>query len=89
MAKDKKTGVIPDLKSQEAAEAADAVEVKAEKAEGDAMAKFIVPYAKAYPAERLFYVTSDKQVFFEKNKELGVAHQNSLKNGKEIQTIKV
>lgn len=50
---------------------------------------FITPYAKAYPKEKAFYVTSDKQVFFEKDRNLAVMHQNSLASEEKVQTIKV
>lgn len=50
-------------------------------------AAFIAPYAKAYPKEKAFCVTSDWQVFLEKDRGLAVLHQNSLGNGEKIQTI--
>ena len=52
-------------------------------------ANFIAPYAKAYPDEKIFLVTSDRQVFLMKDKGLAENHQRSLKNGEKIQTIKV
>ena len=52
-------------------------------------ANFIAPYAKAYPGEKIFLVTSDRQVFLLKDKGLAENHQRSLKNGEKIQTIKV
>lgn len=50
---------------------------------------FIAPYKKAYPEEKAFHVTSDRQVFLEKDRGLAVLHQKSLKNGEKVQTIKV
>ena len=50
---------------------------------------YLVPYVKAYPNEKAFHVTSDKQVFLEKDRGLAVLHQKSLKNGEKVQTIKV
>ena len=50
---------------------------------------YLVPYVKAYPKERTFHVTTDKQVFLEKDLNLARLHQNSLKNGEKVQTIKV
>lgn len=49
---------------------------------------FILSYIKAYPDEKAFHVTSDRQVFLEKDRNLAVLHQNSLKNGEQVQTIK-
>lgn len=50
---------------------------------------YLVPYVKAYPNEKAFHVTSDKQVFLEKALSMARLHQNSLKNGEKVQTIKV
>lgn len=55
----------------------------------NAQKAFIAPYEKAYPEEKAFHVTSDKQVFLEKDRGLAILHQNSLKNGEKVQTIKV
>ena len=49
---------------------------------------FIDAYKKAYPKEKLFYVTSDKQVFLVKDKHLAKFHQKGLKGG-EVETIEV
>ncbi len=51
--------------------------------------KILEPYIKAYPKERTFHITTDKQVFLEKDLNLARLHQRSLKNGEKIQTIKV
>lgn len=54
-----------------------------------AMDAFIASYAKAYPGEAGFYVTSDKQVFLGKDKGLAVLHQDSLCDGKNVEFVKV
>lgn len=51
--------------------------------------EILEPYIKAYPKERTFHVTTDKQVFLEKDLNLARLHQRRLKNGEKIQTIKV
>lgn len=43
-------------------------------------------YAKNYPNVRVFHITTDKQVFFEKDKNLALLHQASLGGG-EVVTI--
>lgn len=50
---------------------------------------YLVPYVKAYPSEKTFHVTSDHQVFLEKNKSLAVLHQKSINSNERVQTIKV
>lgn len=50
---------------------------------------FLESYVKAYPKETVFHVTSDKQVFLEKDLNLARFHQRSLKTEGEVQTIKV
>lgn len=50
---------------------------------------FLESYVKAYPKETAFHVTSDKQVFLEKDLNLARFHQRSLKTEGEVQTIKV
>ncbi|MCB6971828.1 MULTISPECIES: hypothetical protein [Butyricimonas] len=49
----------------------------------------IEQYAKAYPKEKLFHVTSDMQVFLAKDKNLAELHQRGLENEEKIRTIKV
>ncbi|MGL5683591.1 MAG: hypothetical protein ACRDDZ_11165 [Marinifilaceae bacterium] len=39
-------------------------------------------YAKAYPKEKRFYVSSDGQVFFERDKNMAQYHQSGLSEGK-------
>jgi len=46
-------------------------------------------YAKAYPREKVFHVTSDMQVFLSCDKNLAELHQKSLEKDEKIQTIKV
>ena len=62
--------------------------IKKEKT-GKKIPAFLEPYLKAYPGERTFHVTSDKQVFLEKDFNLARFHQKGLKNGEKVQTIKV
>ena len=50
---------------------------------------FLKSYMRAYPKETAFHVTSDKQVFLEKDLNLARFHQRSLKTEGEVQTIKV
>lgn len=45
-------------------------------------------YAEAYPDCRTFHITTDRQVFLEKDKNLAQFHQKGLGGG-EIRTIKV
>lgn len=45
------------------------------------MPDFMKGYIKAYPKERVFHVTTDKQVFLGKDYSLAKAHQKSLGKG--------
>lgn len=86
-----KKDIVP-AKSQTAKEkAAEVVDefTKATKARQEKDAAFIAPYVKAYPGEKAFHVTSDKQVFLERDRGLAVLHQNSLESEEKVQTIKV
>lgn len=47
---------------------------------------FLEDYIKAYPGERVFHVTSDHQVFLDKDYGLAVNHQRSLPGDDYIQT---
>lgn len=49
---------------------------------------FIEPYKRSYPKEKLFYVTSDKQVFLKKDHQFAKLHQKSLKGG-EVEIIEI
>lgn len=62
---------------------------KAAKEKQEKDAAFIAPYAKAYPGEKAFLITSDKQVFLEKDRGLAILHQTNLHPGEKIQTIPV
>ena len=53
-----------------------------------ALPGFLKSYTKSYPAEKVFHVTSDKQVFLDKDYSLAKAHQNSLGKG-EITTYNI
>ena len=45
-------------------------------------------YAKAYPDCKAFHITSDRQVFLDKDKNLAQYHQKGLGEG-EVRTINV
>ena len=63
---------------------------QAEKSKGDTgIPAFLESYRKAYPKEKAFHVTTDKQVFLEKDLSLARLHQRGLKNEGKVQTIKV
>lgn len=44
--------------------------------------EFLEPYLRRYSGEKVFHVTSDRQVFLDKNKHLARLHQESLGEGK-------
>lgn len=63
---------------------------KAEKSKSDTgIPAFLESYRKAYPKEKAFHVTTDNQVFLEKDLSLARLHQRGLKNEGKVQTIKV
>lgn len=43
---------------------------------------FLEPYLQRYSGEKVFHVTSDRQVFLDKNHHLARLHQESLGKGK-------
>lgn len=47
--------------------------------------EFLTGYVKAYPGEKVFHVTSDRQVFLDKDYNFAKAHQRGLGKG-EIKT---
>ena len=49
---------------------------------------FLDSYIKAYPNEKVFHVTADKQVFLDKDYHFAKAHQNGLGKG-EITTYNI
>ena len=49
---------------------------------------FLDGYVKAYPKEKVFHVTADKQVFLDKDYHFAKAHQNGLGKG-EITTYNI
>ena len=49
---------------------------------------FLAGYIKAYPNEKVFHVTADKQVFLDKDYHFAKAHQNGLGKG-EITTYNI
>ncbi len=48
----------------------------------DALTALAKGYAKLYPKNKTFHITSDKQVFLDKDKGLADLHQHGLKEGK-------
>lgn len=62
---------------------------KTKESKEDKIPVYLRPYVKAYPGEKAFHVTSDHQVFLEKNKSLAVFHQKSISSNEKVQTIKV
>ncbi len=54
----------------------------ASKSKGDPFAALAKEYAKLYPKNKTFHITSDKQVFLEKNKSMADLHQRNQKGGK-------
>lgn len=62
---------------------------KTKESKEDKIPVYLRPYVKAYPCEKAFHVTSDHQVFLEKNKSLAVLHQKSINSNERVQTIKV
>lgn len=71
---------------REAVKAAEAAETQARKA--DPFKALAEKYAKAYPECRAFHITTDKQVFLDKDKALAKFHQKGLGEG-EVRTINV
>lgn len=49
----------------------------------------IESYKKAYPKESAFHVTSDNQVFLNKDAALAKMHQRGIDKEKQVQTIQV
>lgn len=76
-AKKKATAEAPKLESEKNAAKKDPFEALAEQ------------YAKLYPDNDVFHITSDKQVFLTKDLNLAQLHQSSLKDGEEVKTIKI
>lgn len=51
--------------------------------------ELVEAYKRAYPKEKAFLVTSDGQVFLERNRSLATLHQRGLGNEEKVQIIKV
>ena len=67
----------------------DAEEAAAEQArKADPFKALAEKYAKAYPDCKAFHITSDRQVFLDKDKNLAQYHQKGLGEG-EVRTINV
>lgn len=54
---------------------------KAKKQTKPGVPDFLQGYIKSYPGEKAFHVTSDRQVFLDKDYNLAKLHQNSLGKG--------
>lgn len=82
--------VIEDAEKAEADQARrEAEEAAAEQArKADPFKALAEKYAKAYPDCKAFHITSDKQVFLDKDKNLAQFHQKGLGEG-EVRTINV
>lgn len=50
--------------------------------------KLVEKYHKSYPSNKVFYVTSDNQVFLSADHNMAVLHQKTLKDG-ELETVKL
>jgi DsbC/DsbD-like thiol-disulfide interchange protein len=85
----------PDVKETPAPEvkvetpAPDAESKKAAKGEAAAMKEFIEPYRRAYPNNKKFFITSDKQVFLEAHEQFAKDHQKTLEAGSKYSTYEV
>ena len=81
---------IEDAEKAEADQARrEAEEAAAEQArKADPFQALAEKYAKAYPDCKAFHITSDRQVFLDKDKNLAQYHQKGLGEG-EVRTINV
>ncbi len=79
------TEVLPDTKEQKRTEIPDKPKGKRKVNEFEAIAQ---RYAKSYPKNKVFYITSDRQVFLSDNKCLAEMHQRTIGTG-EVVTIKI
>lgn len=70
------------------AEAAEPAKAKAKLSKKQQLPDFMAAYVKSYPGEKVFHVTSDRQVFLDKDYHLAKMHQRSLGKG-EIKTYNV
>lgn len=85
-----KAGIQEEAMAAEAEETATASEAAAaEESEAAGKAEeykrvpdFLEPYLQRYSGEKVFHVTSDRQVFLDKNHHLARLHQESLGKGK-------
>lgn len=91
---------VPDMKTVESPEIATTVTEaapvkavisinKATPKPGDPYQALVTKYAKYYPKNTTFHITSDMQVFLSGDKSLALLHQRSLKNEEQVRTIKV
>lgn len=79
----------PQKQPEEAPEEASTEEpAKVKKAAKAKFPAFLEGYIKSYPDEKAFHVTSDRQVFLDKDYNLAKLHQNSLGKG-ELKTYNI
>ncbi len=69
------------LKTEGSESAAADKPAAASKSKADPFAALAKEYAKLYPKNKIFHITSDKQVFLEGSKGLADLHQRGLKGG--------
>ncbi len=79
------TEVLPEAKEQKGTEIPKKPKNKPKANEFEAIAQ---RYAKSYPKNKVFYITSDRQVFLSDNKCLAEMHQRTIGTG-EMVTIKI
>jgi hypothetical protein len=62
--------------------------VSTPKEKDDPFTKLAKEYARLYPKSKAFHITSDRQVFLEKDKSMADFHQRSLKGG-QVTTVNI
>lgn len=79
----------PEQEAEEATKAAEKTKTAAKAAaKKPKYPAFLDGYIKAYPKEKVFHVTADKQVFLDKDYHFAKAHQDGLGKG-EITTYNI
>ena len=83
---------VPDGQAQKTAVKEKKTRPKSETSSGkkaDPYEKLAREYAKHYPHNDTFHITSDKQVFLKGDRNLAILHQAGLKTNEKIRTITV
>lgn len=83
---EKSTQEAKELAEKEAAEKA-ALEKSKKQDKQSPAEKLVDSYRKSYPDNKVFYVTSDMQVFLQIDQNMAILHQKTLKNG-ELEIVK-